>query len=452
MVEAEHTIKYRQPVAVPAAEMVAEEEIEDDPEEEIEDDPEEEIEEERPRRAKQSFRDKLRKKLDANGIGGTASLKLRIDRLPYYEADGRTGLNAEKEFVRIIDCQEDYVLNDNYLDDVAKTYGPGAYWFTLRHGTSILRNWHKKVSGPPIPGAPTSQANDGAPLAAVQAPLFAHQFQQPHTQPQPRSFKQELKEFVETQELMRRLYTTEAPAAQAQPQLDPDTLLLQVLSKDEAVMERVSKGVLGKLLGEQTGEGPTWAEVAMEAIKTKQAAPIVESIVSGFFTGISNLIPKGNVNGQPQMVTPPTSSSSGQENERQIPANSETQPQSAESLAQSLNSGMGAADQIPTNITPEEQALRMLLDNCARQLPPQVAYDRLMLFADQINDQAPAYSIDSYFGMFARLDPQIALQIVNTAIPSAAQITSLPHAPEWTRQLQELIKADQGGEEDGDTA
>src|SRR5262249_4374946 len=97
-------------------------------------------------------------------------------------------------------------------------------------------------------------------------------------------------------------------------------------------------------------------------------------------------------------------------------------------------------------ITPEEQALARMIENCQRRVPVQIAFDQLMAYADLLNEQAPQYSIDGYISMFSAMPIDQALEFVKSQ-PNGESVVALPHCREWTQSLQQFIKDSQEGEE-----
>jgi hypothetical protein len=98
-------------------------------------------------------------------------------------------------------------------------------------------------------------------------------------------------------------------------------------------------------------------------------------------------------------------------------------------------------------VTPEETALRTLVDNCMRKVPPQIAFDRLMAYAEAVNEQYPQGSIDGYIDMLGSAPTDAVIEYVKS-LPGGEQIVSLPHAKDWCAELQRLIKESQEGEEE----
>src|SRR6266540_4092110 len=102
LVEAEHTIKYSAPVPVT---------VEDDPAEDNTEEDFDLIEEEKAKRRKKTARDERE------------DLRREMDKL-----------------------------------GVARKYGPGRYWFTLRMDNKIIRQWERKVNAAVTPSGPVIQS------------------------------------------------------------------------------------------------------------------------------------------------------------------------------------------------------------------------------------------------------------------------------------------------------
>jgi hypothetical protein len=70
-----------------------------------------------------------------------------------------------------------------------------------------------------------------------------------------------------------------------------------------------------------------------------------------------------------------------------------------------------------------------------------------MNFADAVNEQYPQGSIDGYIDMLGSAPTEAVIEFVKT-LQGGDQIAALPHAKEWTEQLQKLIRESQEGEEE----
>src|SRR5215475_6022197 len=137
LVEAEHTIKYSAPVPV-TVDQTGEDMLIDGVEYE---------EQERARRRKKTSkdeRDELKREMDKLGVASVSRLKLSIDKYRHSESDD-SGTMAEKDYCTKYPVTKDHILNEDYLD-VARKYGPGRFWFTLRMDNQIVRQWERKIN------------------------------------------------------------------------------------------------------------------------------------------------------------------------------------------------------------------------------------------------------------------------------------------------------------------
>jgi hypothetical protein len=425
VVAAKHTVVYEAPEIV---------EIPIEPDEDIDNQSDAEEEDQRPKPP--SMRAKLKQKFEQRGIGGDEILALRIDRLPLYEQNGIAGLKADKEFCGVIQCTEKFFDTDDYIVEVQRRYGPGEYWLTLRHKVAIIKSWRERVGGfPTTPVATASESGQSSQPMYAQ-PMYA---QQMTPAPLPRSVKDEMREVAEIIKLVDGIRGPLREDNPAPSVTDPDTILLSSLATNDKFMDRIGSSLVGKLVGGKGGSGEDdpspWA-VAMELVKTGQAATIVKTVIDSFFSGVSGMIPRTNQN-QNGYTQPQGQGMAPQQQTNQAPMQhlppSQTQP---EMEAPQQPSGQ-------QQMTPADQALATVISDCAKKIPPQVTFTNLMTFADALNDQAPAYSIDGWITFFANMPINDALAFVKT-LPNGEQVASLPHAKEWTTQLQELIKENEG--------
>lgn len=248
-------------------------------------------------------------------------------------------------------------------------------------------------------------------VVPLSAPLTETQSSQPGL-----SLKDQLKDVVELMKLARQLngdVSQQNPTAS--PPLDPEIAVLQLLAKDENVVNKLSKGLLGKIFGEKDEADP-WADVAKEALKSGQAAELLRVGIESLFRGFSGLWPGQSDPSQPAMHNP--------------------------------QSAMTPSEPQPQPLTPAEELLTYVLTECGRNSPREAVAENIFAFADRINATSPLQSIDWYIQAFAEMPTDEALNFVSQTYPNAQQITSLPHAVEWTRELQEMLKGYFEGQED----
>lgn len=454
-VNAKHKIEFTAPTLVDDPSIVGAEEEGEEIVEEAEgaalldfDEEDEEVAVRRPPTLKQ----RLRSKFEKRGIGGTEIMTLRIDRLPSFQQDGLAGVRADKEFCGMISCTEDIFDGDDYLTRIQQSYGPGAYWLTLRHKNSIVQTWREIIAGFASTPTITPGENGHAPtIVYTQPPHQTAGAPPPDPLTQLRGAFRIVKEFREDLGLV--MPTTAAAQAPPPAPLDPEVVLLQGLVNNDAFMDKINKGMIRKLLGDKAGEDePSFAAVAMEMVKTGQADKAILAAGNIALRLVDRLLPNWrNQNG--------SSATHSQTVQNQAPANAgqqgvpfsgvqggpQTQP------GQITQGGGGAAGRqvdgenlaahaaAYQNMPPQQQALMILLDDCRMKLPPQIAYDKLMDLAEAIYEQAPAFSLYPYLAYFGDMAIEDALEFVKTQ-PGGEEVAALPHASEWTASLQQLIK------------
>lgn len=223
------------------------------------------------------------------------------------------------------------------------------------------------------------------------------------------------------------------PQMTAPPPLDPDVAALTILAKNPEVMERVGSGLSKTIFGGAGGDTNEWAEAFKELIKSGQGPEMLRVVVQELvrpFTGIWN----NNPNGQAPAPAPaPGAQAPAMPATNQAPQ----QPAPAQDQAQAQAQAQAHGEQ--RQALPEEQALWLLMDFCGRRIGPDVAADRLLKYADMLNEQAPQYSIDNYLAAFIEMTPDQALEFVK-AQPNGEAITKLEHARQWTADVQAIVK------------
>jgi hypothetical protein len=415
-----------------------------------------EIEDRQPRRkTPKTERDELRKKLAANNVTPASNLKLTIEKYSHSEVvDGAGGMSGDTEHCTKYPCADSHITSEDYLD-VARKWGAGMYRFTLRMQNKIVTAWDKRISagaqGPIIqhvnPNDPTSpqvvyqsQSTNGD-GQAQQVPMSIKDIM--------KTQREALKEQLEMAKLMREAYGF-APEQPQQQQRSEEEILSSAILKQPEVIETVVGSVIKRFGGSGGKDDEPWyADVVRNAVKSGQAAQIVQVAIDRIFNGFSGLFPGRQNNGQAEMATAPVSPiqhAGGQVQNPEIGAQVlEGNQQSDEPRALS-----GHQSEIPNQagaqqITPEQHALARLIQNCQRNVPAQVAFQQLVNYADAINEQAPDYSIDGYIDLLGAMETEQVIDYVKT-LPGGEEIASLPHAQAWTAELQRLIKESQEGE------
>lgn len=346
--------------------------------------------------------------------------------LPTFAIDGRTD-PARRKLCGVMDFTRDYEI------EIQRRYArenlPNDFLVVVKkRGVYVKGGTLPVFSCLPLPPSerimmPGDLPTPTAPAAAASSMTYPYPVQEAPAAPvDPLKL---VRDQITMMKLMREAFGAPVAAPPTAPPPDPETTFLQVLAKDTDIVGKLAKGTLRKLLGESGGsERNEWAEVAMEAVKSGQAAQIIGSAVNALFAGFAGLMPRPEA---PAPAPPPAA------------------PRAAAPPQRPLNgpAPLAPVEPPPTvdeSQSPELQVLGLALDHCARHLPPQVAAGRIVAVAQQIRETIPAYAIDTYLDLFAGMDASSALEICRTLMPDRAEITQLPHAMEWTKALQELLK------------
>jgi len=416
LVEAEHTIKYSAPVPV-TVDQTGEDMLIDGVEYE---------EQERARRRKKTSkdeRDELKREMDKLGVASVSRLKLSIDKYRHSESDD-SGTMAEKDYCTKYPVTKDHILNEDYLD-VARKYGPGRFWFTLRMDNQIVRQWERKINNALT--APIIQSVNPADPNAPQVityPMPDANGHQPVGQMtwqemikmQDSLFERKLKEL----KLFRESIGVDIGQQSAQAAVtDPKIAALQLIADNPDVMERIGKGIASTVLGAKHGDGDPWAEVAMEAVKSGQAANMLRSAIDAIFNGINGLFPKPQ-NGPLAGVQPMAQAPAPQ------PAPAEAAPVSQESAAQHMT------------LAPSDALIIQLIGALERNAPLKEAQTIINVAVyrhpelDESIEQLLNMSVDE-------------IMVMLTAYHS--KVAEIPHAKQWLETLIGSLAAPSDGQE-----
>ena len=446
VVAAKHTVTYEAPEVV---EIPVEEDEEESPAE-----GENFEQEQQPRQP--SFRTKIRERFKARGIGVDETLNLRIDRLPLYEQNGFAGMKADREFCGIILCTEKLFETDEYLTEIQRRYGPGDYQLTVRHKNAIVSQWRERVGGFPLPVAVQS-SEPGQPPQMFYPPNLGQ------TQiPAPRTVKEEMRDVAEIIKMVDSIRGPREEAPNPAPGLtDPDTILISSLAGNDKFMDKISNGLVGKLVGRggNDDDPSPWA-VAMKLVESGQAAQIIKTFVDSFFNGVNQMIPGRQNNGQATMAQAPNAPMGNLENQTQQnwQANQLRQDQNIQALTQGPeNPPQAGAPTNPQQVSPEQDALALVLHHCRHKIPVKITLSELNQRENRLDfllnqhavqtGQILSNQITLYLDMFMDMSSDDAIAFVKS-LPNGAEVASLPHAKEWTAELQRLIKDSQEGDEE----
>jgi hypothetical protein len=351
--------------------------------------------------------------------------------------------------------------------DVARRFGPGRYWFTLRLDNKIVRMWERQISAATasspivqhaIPGDPSS------PQIVVQMPEGNQQQAIPVFDPvkqmreQAAAFKLQMENF----KLMREAFGD--PVQPQQPAALSDELsLAAVLLKDPANAKRMAQ----KLLGDE-------GEQSLMQLAIENGPAIIEAFGNTIRAIIADFRAQtGGQNGQTQMAPQTYAQNPGFDSQRtQLRQDAQIQEGTQSSagvasngLSQSLNNPQTADLSQSASVEKQvlmalfgesrfsstaEYALNLLVEGCANRTPPQVVAERLLDVADTLTEQAPQFGIGGYLPLLTAVDAKTALEWLTQNAPNAGEVAKLPHAEQWTAELQALLRA-QIGEEYAET-
>lgn len=444
MVDAEHTIKYREPVPVPILEESDEDEsyIYDDDDEEN-----------RPKRLKKSIREKLQEKLKKGGITNTDGVYLRIDRFLGSDSSGNDGMNADKEFCWRGPCSIEYITNDDYLSDTAKRHGAGNYWFTLRNQKSILAQWQFKIGGIPQVATATPDPMTGQPQIIYQ-PVP----NQPAAQNQPidplKFIRQSFAVVKEYQEVLGVHPQTQyqQPQPPAEPQLSPKVALLSAMAEHPEIVESITD----KLLGGNRGDKPP----SLTELLIRHGGELFKG-AKDFFVGViqtastevkqikmldAQLIAQTNGANHlnPEMASPTLPNQTNQSNQipsAQIQQEGTTGYQQNESRKLDSQPGQTAQETISD---PKEILISIALNGCKNQTPPKVVANQLIAFADRIEDEAPHMSVYGWLDLFTEYEPDQIINFMQSGAmgDEATFVAELAHSHRWVGELRSLLKTE----------
>jgi hypothetical protein len=418
MVEAEHTIKYSAPVPV-----TVEEPVEDEEPEEITFEDDETESRRRRRKTSKDERDELRRELDKYGTVAASRLKLSIDKYRHSDAED-SGTLAEKDFCTKYAVTKEHILADDYLD-VARKYGPGRYWFVLRMDNKVVRQWERKVHEAITPGA-VNGSDTVFPVNGDASQPIGQLSWQEVIKMQDSLVERRLKEM----KMFRDAFGEPEHAAQTVA-TDPKIAALQMIAENPDVMAQIGKGIASTVLGKSAGDGDPWADVAMEAVKSGQAAQIVKTAIDSIFSGVNALFPRGQ-NGQAPMATPqaPPVQNPGSRLQGPLPGPGQRPPDNQVGQVPTTDNQGQAAPAVTMN---EADALVIsLIQACERKAPAADAVNIINVACYRTPELGE--SVDALINM----SPESLLAMLSAYHPDVAK---WEHAKEWLKQLTDALTA-----------
>lgn len=363
---------------------------------------------------------------DLNVSPHSHSWTMIVERLPEYEKNGRSDLNAKR-----VNCGTRPVTLD-FIEDIrrefARPYKPNHFRITFKRDGKIRAHWPGALSLEPPPYDEIAQFEAKAQAAAPPAITI-------NNPGQPQSFKQMLDQFKQLAELRTVLFPelaqlTQQSAqastpAQTQP-LTTESALLHLVSADESLMEKAVNGL--SRLFRRTEDGARevgFLDLAFEAIKQNTLPQLMREFRAMMKEG-------AQINGQPQTSTPAPPQSAPPENQgNQMGAlpHTQTQPQGVPSNDQGIS------------FPPHIQLLNHVIESFAKDEPIETTAEWITSFEKIYPGVTP------YIEMFLAMAPDQALAWLAQAAPQTQPITAAPHAQAWVMNLQNALSEDGGPDE-----
>lgn len=341
-------------------------------------------------------------------LESSASWSMSVYRLPYYETNGNID---PKSRIRVGELPFTY----EYEYEIQRRWarpGKSNYFLIVcrKDGRFYKKGKFPVLYCEPLPpdeqikcdGEQTPLAIAAAPAAPYPAPIIEHQ--------PPPSPKEQLKEALELVKMVQGITGTSAANPAAVAPDDPEVAVLRLLAKDEQVLDKLSKGLLGKIFNDVKEEADPWAEIAKEALRSGQAVELLQVGIKSLFQGFSGFFPQAASNAPAALI---------QQQQPQPAPQPEPLPQ--------------------PQLTPAEQLLSFVLEQCHRNAPAEAVADQILTFADDVHDADPLNDVNWYVRAFALMSTDDALAFVNQSVPGSERITTMPHAKAWTAQLQQLL-------------
>lgn len=398
--------------------------------------------EEKPKRSKPTLKQekqKLRDRWAKRGIAPTGNLRISLWKFTN-EDDPMSGNQADKAFCSKFVTTESAIDDGIHLDAASK-FGPGRYWIMIYLNNQIVDQWEFRIAA----GQQMGQMQNGQQMVSMPDPQNPNVIvQMPANQPQQQSdpfadLDKSLK-FIERMERMRQaLGISPAPVQNPVPPQSPEISVAELLMKDP----HHAKKIVGNLIG---GEG----EKDLMALAFEHGPALIESLGSAIRNILSDF--RGS-NGTPQMAQ--TAFQDRRESNNQtVNQGGNNYQQHLSEAGQEGEQGLQASEhgsEMQSNgtqqsIRPEDELLAGILDHCKRKMPPKLAADRAMKYAEYVEQVAPHQSIFTILESFVDSPVADSLALLAMTSEEAAEIIKLPHAESWATQLQaELKKAYEPG-------
>jgi len=408
-------------------------------EETPDDEPEFELEE-KPRRSKPTLKEekqKLRDRWAKRGIAPTGNLRISLWRFTN-EDDPMSGAQADKAFCSKFVTTESAIDDGIHLDAASK-FGPGRYWIMIYLNNQIVDQWEFRIAA----GQQMSHVQNGQQMVSMPDPQNPNVIvQMPANQPLPAAIdplKQMRESFKMMKEMREAMGMIEPQQQQNPQQLSPELQMAGFMLQDADLKKKAIKSLFG------TGGGEPEKDILTTVIENVEPiGKAIQGIIQQIFVNIQEVRGNGAAS-----VAQAAFTDNGQVNSQQqehgqtgeIQAIQEANGQALQGSSESLPQGAIA-------IRPEDELLAGILDHCKRKMPPKLAADRAMKYAEYIENIAPHQSVFTIIEAFTDNPVAESLALLAMANDEAAEVVAMPHAEAWATQLQaELKKAyEPGGE------
>lgn len=390
------------------------------------------------RRAAKSERVKNKERWQKKRGATGAQYRVRIDRLPMFDQNGQTGVNAERKFVKSVNCNAKFIDDEDYLETIRGMIQtgqtlPGAFWISVYDSIGGVDQWTEFVDGvmPSPQIIQHSNPNDPAsPQIVVQMPDGHQQTVQPFDPvKQMREHNAAFKLQLENIKLMREAFGVDPIAAQngAQPQLSEEVQVASLLLKDPTTVKKMMQ----KLTGDESEQTLTASLLEHGPSIIKAAGDVIRSIIADFAAI------RGN-NGTSQMGVPihaPIQSSqvSERQNGQGAQAGLQTAPNYQSPIpsighigngAENIQSAQGAT------VTPQDELLYLLIDACEQNAPIADVCSQINLAIVRWPELGD--SVDALINLPSH-------QLLTLATSLRPSLASAPHAEAWLESLMQAL-------------
>lgn len=347
-------------------------------------------------------------------IGASPSTwTLVIDRLPNYQKDGAFHTRVKYSRCGTLPLTEDSLRGEGYIEEIQTRWArPGRandFRLLVRKDNRIYCYLPVLSIEPPDPEVIAKQT-------AIESPQI--NFQMPQGENSFDSFIKQAEKMARLREAMGWIapQTVQNSAASNEP-LTTERALLHLIAQDGDVIESFTSKLKGVLRKGDGAREISWMDLVFEAIKSDALPKMIREA--------KNLITEANSNGQAQMGAtqiPFTQNQQADIPTAQVPNDQATTPRAA-------NGAPGVAP-------PAIELLQFTVTACIQRLDVKEAARRVLSF-ESLNPE-----VTPYLNAFSEMPAEAAVQWIAASVPQAASIAQMPHAKQWTEELQKALFAE----------